>query len=221
MASVRVPKSSERWTVFNAFAALGAAALSVGCADLRPALLVSGCSLGWLLWRHAALRNGAANLVTVCRMGLLCAALSFAAERGAWVAAAACLLFTLDGVDGWLARRLDAASELGAQLDMETDSHALLLLDLQLVIHDGYPGWVLIAGALRYLYVITRWLAGPRELHERRSSIGRWIFSLVFVSRIVACLPNTQPLATPLLAIATLAVGASFAPDFRALRAAD
>ena len=53
-----------------------------------------------------------------------------------------------------------------------------------------------------------------------RSNYTRWVFSLVFVSRTFACLPDVREFALPLLAIATLAVSASFVPDFWALRSA-
>jgi phosphatidylglycerophosphate synthase len=223
----QVPSGVERWTVLNAGAALAAAALSLACHDLRPALIVSVSALTWLVLQNVprgvvqrVAGLGVANSVTAARMVLLCSVMACVPERGSWVAAAAFTMFALDGLDGWLAKKLGEASTFGAHFDMETDSHAVLLLDLLLIIHGGYGVWVLVAGAARYVYVLARFLAGPRELKERRSRVGRWVFSLLIVSRIVACVPSFRSLGLPLLALATLAVCASFTPDFLALRPA-
>jgi phosphatidylglycerophosphate synthase len=215
-----LPNGVERWSVCNAIAALGAAGLSFAVRDLTPALLLGLSSLAWFWIRAAPSGVGIASAITACRVGILCAALGLMPERGVWVAGAALLNFALDGVDGWAARKLGQASAFGARFDMESDSHTVLLLDLQLIVHAGYPAWVLWAGALRYIFVLCRFVAGPGELRERRSQITRWVFSLVFVSRTFACLSIMRELALPLLAIATLAVSASFAPDFYALRSA-
>jgi len=216
-----VPTDIERWTLVNAVLALAAAALSVACADLRPALLVAAASLAFTYLRSSTARAGAANAVTASRIALLCLVLGLVPERGRWVAVVAFLVWTLDGLDGWLARRRGETSKFGAHFDMESDSYAVLLLDLQLVIHHGYGAWVLIAGCLRYVYVLTRAWVGPRVVRERRSSSARWIFSLLVVSRVLACWPHVRDVATPLVALATCAVVVSFAPDFYALRVAD
>lgn len=212
-----LPDRIERWSVCNAVAALAGAALCLVLRDLTPALLVALGSLA-AIYGAAAPSGGVANAITACRIALLCAALAFVPEDGYWVAAAALANFALDGVDGWAARQLDQASAFGARFDMESDSHTVLLLDLQLIVHGGYPGWVLWAGALRYVFVLSRFVVGPRELRERRSNLTRWVFSLVFVSRTLACLPDVRSFALPLLALATLAVTASFAQDFYELR---
>ena len=213
-----LPNVVERWSVTNAVLAVAAAAVSVGVHDVRPLLLICVSSLAWLCFRAAPRGVGIASAITAGRMSILCAAIGFVPARGAWVAGAAFVNFTLDGVDGWAARKFGQTSEFGARLDMESDSHSVLLLDVLLVAHAGYPAWVLWAGVLRYAFVLSRFAAGPRELRERRSQLTRWIFSLVFVSRTFACLPGVHAVAVPLLAVATLAVTASFAPDFYALR---
>lgn len=213
-----MPSDLERWTVLNALFALVSAALSLACADLRPALLVAAGSLAFTYLRSKTTRHGAANAVTASRMALLCLVLGLAPDRGRWVAITACVVWAMDGLDGWVARRFDEASVFGAHFDMESDSYAILLLDLQLVIHHRYAAWVLIAGSLRYLYVLTRFWIGPGRARERRSNVARWVFSLLVASRIVAAWPHVRELATPLLAIATCAVIASFAPDFYVLR---
>jgi len=216
-----IPKTVEQWMVVNAACALSAAALSVACADLAPSLWTATLSLAWLYWRAAEPRAGAANAVTLCRMGLLCTVLAVAPDRGIWVVTVACAALVLDAADGWLARKLDQASAFGAHFDMECDSHALLLLVLHLAIHCQFGPWVLFAGALRYAFVLARFVAQPRELHERRSRSGRIVFAFVYASATLGCLPGARDVAAPLLAAATVAVSASFAPDFWSLRSSE
>jgi phosphatidylglycerophosphate synthase len=213
-----LPNVIERWSICNAVAALIGAGVSLALHDVRPAVGVAVVSLVWVYVIAAPSGVSLANAITALRTGLLCAALVFVPERGAWIAAATVANFTLDGVDGWVARKLGQMSDFGGRFDMESDSHTVLLLDLLLVVHMGLPLWVLGAGILRYAFVLCRFGAGPRVLRERRSSFSRWVFSLVIVSRAFACLPDVRMFALPLLALATLAVCVSFAPDFYALR---
>jgi phosphatidylglycerophosphate synthase len=213
-----LPNVTERWSVWNAVAALAGALISLALHDVRPALAVAVVSLALMYLAAAPSGVGLANAVTAGRTGMLCAALTFAPASGALISAATLANFTLDGLDGWVARRFNQTSDFGARFDMESDSHTVLLLDLWLVAQAGFPVWVLIAGVLRYAFVLCRFVAGPRVHKERRSRFSRWVFSLLVVSRAFACLPDVRGPALPLLALATLAVCVSFAPDFYALR---
>lgn len=211
------------WSQWNALAALAAAALCLVCASMLPAV---GCALGSLAWtlaRHGPARLGIANRLTYGRLALLAGLLSLApgsgAHSGTLVAAGAVAVWALDGLDGWLARRRGEASAFGAQLDMETDAHVVLLLSIYLVALRGFGPWVLVLGALRYLLVLARWARGPREVRERRSAWGRRIYALVMLAVAVACVTELAPVATPLLAAATITLSCSFLPDFLALRA--
>lgn len=76
------------------------------------------------------------NLISALRIGLMPAALSAAllGARGWFLALIAAALAT-DAVDGFVARRLDAASELGRKLDSAADYLVLLV---------GLPGIALL-----------------------------------------------------------------------------
>ena len=204
--------------MWNALAALTGALLSLALHDMRPALAVTVGSLCCMYLAAAPSGVVLASAITAGRTAMLCAALAFAPEHGALIAGATLVNFTLDGLDGWVARRFDQVSDFGARFDMESDSHTVLLLDLWLVVQAGFPAWVLIAGVMRYAIVLCRFVAGPRVHKERRSRFSRWVFSLLVVSRAFACLPDVRGLSLPLLALATLAVCVSFAPDFYGLR---
>lgn len=131
--------------------------------------------------RQSALqRFGVANQVTLVRAALVALLFGLTGETptasSAWLATGVALLASvLDGVDGWLARRLGLSSAFGARFDMETD--ALLILALALLVwqFDKAGQWVLLAGLLRYLFVaaggLLVWLRQPLPPSRRRQTV--------------------------------------------------
>lgn len=210
-----------QWSVWNAVAALLSAVVSIESGTLLPALVTSCAALSWC-WFSFAPRGGlagigASNLVTGARLSAVACVLALAPQHGHWVAVATAGSWVFDGLDGWLARRLGESSAFGAHFDMETDSHVMLLVCVWLIVTRDLGLWVLIMGGLRYVYVLTRWAAAPLELRERRSSWGRIIYSLAMIALALGCVADWNALSLPLMAVATLALCGSFAPDFIAL----
>ena len=172
-------------------------------------------------WPHF----GPANAVTSSRLVLV------GLVGGLWeepaspdVAHAAALMglagVTLDGVDGFLARRTRMTSGFGARFDMEVD--ALLILALAaLVHHTGKAGpWVLASGLLRYGFVaagwVWPWLARPLAYSRRRQAVC----VLQIAGLLLALDPMTGARAGAWLsAIALGALTWSFAVDVLELRA--
>ena len=68
----------------------------------------------------------------------------------------ASVALVLDLVDGWVARRTETATELGARFDGEVD--AFLILALSVYVAPGCGWWVLAIGAARYLFLAGEWL---------------------------------------------------------------
>jgi phosphatidylglycerophosphate synthase len=214
-------RAMDRWAIWNAVAALLAGVASIGSASLVPSLVAAcGSMLVCLLGfgpRNGFVRAGAANLLTMARLLAMTSLLLVIPERDNWIAAGTALAWAFDGLDGWLARRLGESSAFGAQFDMETDSHVMLLVCLHLVVNRNFGLWILTMGGLRYVYVLLRWAALTGEIRERRSSLGRIIYSLAVCALALGCVPEWSGLALPLMAAATLALCGSFAPDFLAL----
>jgi phosphatidylglycerophosphate synthase len=111
---------------------------------------------------HGFARFGPANQVTTARAAIvaLLVGLMFEAPRrdaAVIAAAAAFLATTLDGLDGWLARRSRMESAFGARFDVEVD--ALLIQALAILVwqHDKAGPWVILSGLLRYLFVAAAW----------------------------------------------------------------
>ncbi len=165
-------------------------------------------------------RLGPANRVTLLRAvatvwlaGFLGRPEAFSAWGG-WLAGLGLLLLVLDGVDGHLARRSGMASPFGARFDMEVDA-ALILVLCGLAWQQGRAGaWVLVAGLLRYLFVLagTRWPWMRRELPPSRR---RQAVCVLQTATLVAALAPVlaPPVAVTLAAVGVAATVASFAVD--------
>jgi phosphatidylglycerophosphate synthase len=135
-------------------------------------------------------RLGAANELTLLRL-LLIAALALLCLRPPGPAAALLILlvFALDGVDGWLARRSGQVSLFGAHLDMECDALMVLLCSLVLYQHGRLGVFILVPGLLRYLYVVVLMVVPAVAGEAPRSTIARYTFSLLVVSLIASLWP--------------------------------
>ncbi len=158
---------------------------------------------------HAHRRWGDANRVTLGRgvlVALVAGALALPAPDAAalWLfSVMAVTALLLDGVDGWIARRQDVASDYGARFDMGLDTLFTLVLALLLWRWGEVGPWALLIGLLRYLFVAAGWLwpalTAPLPFSQRRR---------------VACAVSVGVLAvglTPIVAppLTGLAVGAA------------
>ncbi|MEU7950847.1 CDP-alcohol phosphatidyltransferase family protein [Micromonospora chalcea] len=126
--------------------------------------VVMVAALGYGLRRSGADRLGPADWVTLTRATLAggVAALTVEAFRGPIavpvpvLVALAAVALSLDWVDGQVARRTGTTSALGARFDMEVDS--FLVLVLCGYVADQVGSWVLVIGAMRYVFVAAGWV---------------------------------------------------------------
>jgi phosphatidylglycerophosphate synthase len=176
--------------------------------------------LAWLAVKHdAAPMFGAANAVTLAR-GVL--ALDLLALIGSppsamlhWsIVTLALLALVLDGVDGRVARRRGETSAFGARFDMETDALLIMVL-AALAWTQGKAGpWILLAGALRYLFVAASlalpWLAAPLPPSRRRQAA-----CVAQIASLILCLaPFMAPPVSAAIGLAGLVtLLGSFAAD--------
>ncbi|MFD7614578.1 CDP-alcohol phosphatidyltransferase family protein [Streptomyces sp. NPDC059828] len=120
----------------------------------------------------------------------------------------------LDCVDGQVARRTGSESSLGARFDMEVDAFLILVLSVHVAMSLG--PWVLLIGAMRYVFVAAArflpWLNGPLPPSMARKTVAalQGIVLLVAGSGIV---PVEVSAVMVLMALAALAW--SFARDIR------
>ena len=125
--------------------------------------------------RHHVPRKefGAANRITLARaviVALFAGVVghsSMITDAGLWLLLSlAAMAFVLDGLDGWIARRLNIQSTFGAGFDMEVDAAFILILAVLVWEYDKVGAWVLLAGIMRYLFIIARW-----PVHALRRSL--------------------------------------------------
>lgn len=172
---------------------------------------------------------GMGNLITMSRLALTAslAALVFAPappEAGVmWLAfGIAALALSLDGVDGWAARRAGLVSRFGAQFDMEVDSLFALILAIVLF-QTGQAGpWILILGLPRYLFLLAS-LVWPQLTRDLPDTLSRKAVCVLQIGTLVGFLVPIIPPAvmTAAALIAALALTWSFLSDIRMLLSAD
>ncbi len=164
---------------------------------------------------------GAANQITLVRAtlimplaGLILQPAPPAAAALWWIVAISTVALALDGVDGLVARRRGQETRFGARFDMELDAFLMLVLAVLVWRAGRVDAWVLLIGALRYLFVAAGRLWPPLTA-DLPDSLRRKAICVVQGVGLIVCL---APLVPPDLA-ARAATGAlallvySFAVD--------
>lgn len=157
-------------------------------------------------------RFGTANAITFVRLLIALALALLPTEHIVpWAGWATLAFFTLDGIDGWFARREGTASEFGAAFDMETDALMVAVTTLCAVRVELLGPWVLLVGGLRYAFVVASSLRTTPPEPRRRGA--RWAFSTLMVG-LCAALAFPGPLTITVLALGAAAVIVSFGRSF-------
>jgi phosphatidylglycerophosphate synthase len=201
--------------------------LAVPTSHLAESTVLYGL-LAALIQRHlpagqAGPGIGPANRVTLARAALVLPLTALALHQRpfdalgySWIVALATVAMMLDGVDGSVARRTRTSSSFGARFDMELDALLLMSLSVLLAQSEKVGSWVILIGALRYLFVFAGllWPALQRELPAsfRRKAVCVW----QGVSLLLALSPVTSPALASLIAgTALMLLVWSFAVDVR------
>lgn len=174
-------------------------------------LLALGALVLFFLHRHYPHQHfGWCNTVTLMRAAAVCwlAGLWFSADvnwqgKIAWGASiAGLLLLTLDGLDGWLARKRGNSSSFGARFDMEVDSLLALVLAVLVWQTDKVGAWVVLLGLFRPAFILAsyRWPALAGELPPA------WRRKVVCVVQVAALATMLAPVVHTTLATALAAI---------------
>ncbi len=203
-----------RWTECHALLMVAALVAVSSSLPLYASALIAGLSfLGLLLigrsrWTPTG-QFGPANVVTLLRLlaTVVLLAVPYAGNTLILVVGAAFL--SLDGVDGWMARKTGLASEFGDYFDKEVDAFFMLALCLLLYAAGRLGAWILLPGALRYGFVWYLKLAEPPQPKERATRSSKTI-ALVMLSALMFCFLPFEPSCEILAASATVALVYSF-----------
>ena len=152
---------------------------------------------------------GVANCITGFRLVAILLLVWFPNIANHWVIAASIAILTLDGVDGYVARKLKLASEFGEYFDKEVDALFMVALCLLLYAKGHFGAWILIPGLLRYVFVLYLKFANPPEYKEYQSSFSKWIF-FIMISILIFDFSLFYPVTFILTLGTTLLLGWSF-----------
>lgn len=192
---------------------------------LGPYLVVGVIAAAKIAAYHPHARFGTANMLTLTRLvatallgGLAVEVTWHDLKPVAWIAWSFSLMagaaVIVDGLDGYAARRENLASDFGGRFDMEVDALQILLLCVIVFALDKAGAWVLIGGALRYLYELAG-LIWPALRGSLFPSFRRKLISVIQGGTLAALLAPViaPPLSTAAAAIALVLLLYSFAVD--------
>ncbi|MEV4047772.1 CDP-alcohol phosphatidyltransferase family protein [Streptomyces sp. NPDC049744] len=163
--------------------ALLGTAIGMGTAGWLTGLVFAFAS--WAVLSRALHRSrlrafGPANRVTLGRATLVGGVTALVADsfRSAppvsLLVGLTAVALVLDGVDGKVARRTGTSTPLGARFDMEVDAFLILVLSVYVALDLG--PWVLLIGAMRYVFVaaarVRPWLTAPLPPSTARKTVA-------------------------------------------------
>lgn len=208
-----------RFSRLHAVLLLAACAASLAARTAWPFVLAATTSLTALVLtsRRALTPSGAfgwGNAITSVRFVLSSCVGVVPTSVPTWALGATTLvLFALDGLDGFVAKRRGETSAFGAYFDMETDAYFVLLAGLALFERGRYGAWILVAGLLRYAYVVALALVPARRGDIPRSTWGRHAFTALMLGLALGMVLG-EPFGTVVTALGCGLVTASFARSF-------
>lgn len=140
---------------------------------------------------------GIANAVTSLRLGGAYGLIWQPTMDYEWIILISIAILSLDGLDGYLARKKKLACEFGEYYDKEVDAFFVLTLCILLYIRTQFSAWILLPGLMRYAFVIYIKFAKPRAYKEKRRSLGKWVF-FAMISVLIFDLTPFSRFAFPL-----------------------
>jgi len=151
------------------------------------------------------------NLVSLARMAVVPAVIALiAAGHRSWAAATLVVLFATDGLDGYLARRLDRVTELGKILDPVADKIAVGVVLLYLVFRGEFPLWVFLLVLARDVAIVIGGAAVARRTGKVPPALMVGKVALVLLAAAtVVFVADIASLEPPALVVAVVAVAVS------------
>jgi phosphatidylglycerophosphate synthase len=122
-------------------------------------------------------------------------------------------IFSLDGLDGYLARKFKQVSKFGAYFDMETDAFYVCIFSA-ILFEKGFVGyWILVPGFMRFFYGTIILLIGRKSKDKIRTKFGPLVAGIFFVS-ILSPFVLSSVFYLPVLIISSALLLLSFGYSF-------
>lgn len=181
-----------RWNKFHALAMLLAAGISLWVGNTMLLAISSFVSflafifINKTTWQ-AMPYGGYANWVTSIRLLIIHSFIAFwTIIPNVFFIAGLVVFVLLDGLDGKVARKYDQCTIFGEYYDMELDALFVLFVCIFLFLKGISGAWILLPGALRYLFVIYTWIFSnvPKKDDKQRYAtiIAGVFFTMLLVS---------------------------------------
>jgi len=184
--------SLKQWNIIHSITLLIALAAFHLTGRYWPVIAVAFFSLillwssQWYTISHLKPAGGYANWLTLLRYVFQLLIVAFSNIWPLWSLG---LLFTIpilfDGLDGYLARRLNHTTKFGALFDLETDSLFMTLTGMILYQRHIVGVWLLPAAYMRYFYVLLVVILQLNRFQEKRTRFGPFIAFIMFVGLIL------------------------------------
>lgn len=210
-------KKINNWVFFHSLAMLFAALLVIIFRIPLFIPVIALASFTLLLYIHSSFLatfspwGGVANLITLFRFLMVLALPVLDVIFGNMpVLVAGIVIVALDGVDGFAARKTNTVTKFGSHLDMETDALYIFTLTFMHWLNDITGFWLVLAGIIKYLYILIINLGGLVKYNNARTRIGPAIAVLMFIAVLFPLFTSAE-LYKPVLYIAYVLVMLSFA----------
>ena len=212
----------KKWLVYNALGMTFALILALATDRILWLPIIAFTEFIYLFYHtkpatrnsQPVTRNTYANQITAFRFLLSSAtALSVASLPPLFAFFLFGTAIALDGLDGYLARKYNQASELGGLFDMTTDAFLVLLLSCLLVKNYEVPYWILGIGYLHHGYTLLIHLLNWQDLIIPKNPIGKYVAAFLFIS-LLGPFILSETISTPILYLSSSLTLGSFMLSF-------
>lgn len=188
----------NQWVRLQALGIVLSIGLFFWLGSLIPFLIWNCLAFGLLAysfrksWGIALFPGSLANAITWARLILFLGLIPVSATTEGWeLSLIAWISLSLDGLDGYAARRLNQQSVYGEYFDKEADAVFVMTMSLILYDQDIAGAWVLGFGLIRYAFLAPEFYFKPIQQKDPRTPYGRIIAGIVMAA--MASAPALPP----------------------------
>lgn len=206
----------QRIYLLHAALMLSAVCVAVFFQSVTPVLIGSFGSIVVLCSQEFYPRGQvllAPNVITLGRLAMVLGAVAIQPYFDMVALVMLIVALVSDGLDGYVARKLDQTTDLGADLDIESDSIYVVVLSVLWWSIGIVPWWLLVSGVARYAFVILLNVTGLGQTKSPSMKGAREIAVIHFIALLTPFVLNAW-LYVPLLGITGAFILLSFTREY-------